>query len=269
MSLYKIKMSLGGTCSVSLLLAIMLLACDKDSNSSDSYGKPVVECYISPGNKIEVKITNEISYGSEGDTLLPIPNLNVFVICNGVSRQLTYIGDAIYSISGVVVDTGITYQLQFEYNGKQISASTTIPHKPTNFAGSDSTIDIPTPGSAPSGFPDPITYTWDNHSKDYHLLLVKCIEPTPVEIDTSRTRTFSFRTEPTQTNTQKIDIRRFTYYGRHMVVLYRVWSEYAALYESNESNSNNLTTPPGNITNGWGIFTGINFSDSLFITANK
>ena len=117
--------------------------------------------------------------------------------------------------------------------------------------------------------PDPVVFTWSNPSNDYHLMVVRCIESSPVEISLGGAVLIgsgTFRTEPTQGSTQQIVPMRFRYYGLHEVVLYRILPEYAALYEDNGSNSTNLTTPPGNITNGLGIFTGVNAADTLYIT---
>jgi hypothetical protein len=259
--------TLRAICLIGVVTVATLISCDKDADPGDTPGKAVVEAYLSPGNKIEVKITREIPFGSNGDTLLPITDLDVFIVANGVSHQLTYAGDAIYSASGLTGEAGTTYELKFEYNGEQVSSTTSIPQKPAHFAGSDSTLDAPDfSAGPPSGMPDPIVYSWDNPDKNYHLLVVTCIEPNPVEINSSARRIGSFRTEPTQATLQNIDFRRFVYYGRHSVVLHRIWSEYAALYDDGGSNSNTLTTPPGNIVNGWGIFTGTNVADSLFIT---
>ncbi|MBK6828196.1 MAG: hypothetical protein IPG86_15690 [Chitinophagaceae bacterium] len=74
-----------------------------------------------------------------------------------------------------------------------------------------------------------------------------------------------FRTEPSQTTTQDLSFQQFTYYGNYRVVLYRIWPEYAALYEDNGANSTNLAEPPTNVVNGRGIFTGINTADTLYV----
>jgi hypothetical protein len=152
-----------------------------------------------------------------------------------------------------------------------VFATTTVPAKPMNFTGSASTITAPTPptsGTVPT-MPDPVNFSWSNPNNDYHLMIVRCIEPNPVEISTGgavRLGSGTFRTEPTQTSYQPLRPMQFKYYGLHEVILYRILPEYAALYEDNGSNSNNLTDPPGNIFNGLGIFTGVNTADTLHIT---
>lgn len=56
----------------------------------------------------------------------------------------------------------------------------------------------------------------------------------------------------------------FSYYGTHQIILFKLNSEYAALYENSGTTSQSLTVPPTSIVNGYGIFTGIN-SDTLYI----
>jgi hypothetical protein len=48
----------------------------------------------------------------------------------------------------------------------------------------------------------------------------------------------------------------------HNVILMHVNPDYAALYRSSGSTSQNISTPPTSITNGLGVFTGVN-ADTL------
>jgi hypothetical protein len=159
--------------------------------------------------------------------------------------------------------------LQFEYNGEKVSSSTTIPGRPTNFQASANSITVPAPGTRPAfDSMQPLKYTWDNPNSDYQLLVLTCIQPNPVAISDSATgRQGLFHTPPTQGSSQTVTFGSFSYYGQYRVVLYRIWSAYAALYDNTSGNSSDLTAPPGNITNGYGIFTGINTSaDTLYVT---
>jgi hypothetical protein len=67
--------------------------------------------------------------------------------------------------------------LQFDYNGQQVSAVTSIPDKPISFSALASSVTIPSfDGGGFPTVPDPIWLTWDNPSSDYHLLVVKSLE---------------------------------------------------------------------------------------------
>jgi hypothetical protein len=249
-------------------------ACTKTNNSDSLTPKAVVEGYLIKGELIQVKVSEESITGTVDSPLVTINDLSLTVINNGISYSLSAMGNGIYENPALIATAGETYQLQFEYNNKTITAETTIPGKPTGFTGSATTLtppEPPTAGTMPAR-PEPVVFTWNNPSNDYHLMVVQCIENNPVEISTGAVRIGGsrvFRTEPTQNSTQNLMPMQFKYYGLHEVILYRILPEYAALYEDNGDNSNNLTAPPGNITNGLGIFTGVNYADKLYITVEQ
>ena len=79
---------------------------------------------------------------------------------------------------------------------------------------------------------------------------------------------FSFRNQPSIEATERINARQFEYFGKHRITLYKLLPDYAALYESVSNSSTSLTTAASNVTNGFGIFTGIN-ADTLYLQINK
>jgi uncharacterized protein DUF4249 len=257
-----------------VLLMLMATACTKTNNTEALVAKAVVEGYLIEGEPIQVKISEESITGTVDSPLTTINNLSLTVINNGVHYVLHNTGDGMYSNTGLIATSGETYQLAFDYNNKTIAAETTIPDKPTGFTSSATTITPPQPptsGTMPT-MPDPVVYNWNNPQNNYHLMVVKCLETSPVEINSGAILIGGsrvFRTEPTQNSTQSLTPMRFKYYGLHEVTLYRILPEYAALYEDNGDNSNNLTAPPGNITNGLGIFTGVHYADKLYITVQQ
>jgi hypothetical protein len=251
------------------LVVLIVSACTKEKTPNDTI-EAVVEGYLIEGQPVEVKISKESITGTI-DSLEPIDDLSVVVTNNGTAYPLSYTGNGLYQNSSLTARQGETYELQFEYNNKKVSAVTKVPEKPYGFHGSATTLTAPSPPSpgTPPTRPEPVTFTWYNPSNDYHLMIVKYIGTDSSEINTGgaiRIGKGTFRTEPTQLNTQDVMPMRFKYYGLHEVVLYRILPEYAALYEDNGSNSNNLTDPPGNIENGQGIFTGVNVADKLYLT---
>jgi hypothetical protein len=243
-----------------------ITSCTKDSGSV-SAPKAIVEAYLAPNSVASVHITTEILY-TTSDTSAGIENLNVVISCNGISYTLASQGNGYYvADTSLHIVVGNTYTLEFTYNDEIVSSSTVIPAKPTAYTASASSITVqqfdPNSGTMPT-FPDPIELDWDNANHDYYLIVVKNIESTLVPTDTVNINNRAFRTEPTQSNTYKIQAMQFKYYGTHQVILYKLNAEYAALYNDNGSNSLNLTSPVTNITNGFGIFTGIN-ADTLYI----
>jgi Domain of unknown function (DUF4249) len=246
-----------------LLITIIAIGCTKQEDGLAGINKAVVESYLAPGQPVSVKITKEIEYGT--DTVnLPLDNLTVVIANNGTDYTLTNAGNGIYNSNTLPVAVGGTYQLKFDYNGVQVSATTVIPGKPANFTQSATTLTVPTT-FPPTAIPSPINLKWENPNLDYHLVVVTNLEANPVPINSNGQGRPVFRTEPSQTTSQELSFRQFTYLGNHRVVLYRIWPEYAALYEDNGNNSNNLAEPPTNVVNGRGIFTGINTADTLYV----
>lgn len=254
-----------------LFTALLLTAsfsCTKENNESPA-PLPVVEAYLSPGQSASVTIAQEILYGST-DSLIPITGLMVQITHEGQTYTLTETNAGRYGSLSMPVTAGGAYRLSFSYNGKEISATTEIPPAPEMVTASATEIVVPQIGPGMQ-VPDPIRYTWENPDMGYHLMVVKNMETNPSPI------TFNiggnviekpapiFRVPPLRSDEQQLSLGRFSYYGRHAVLLYRIQPEYAALYENNSNNSTNLVAPPTNIENGLGIFTGVHAADTMWI----
>jgi hypothetical protein len=251
-----------------LLMIIFPIMNSCKKNSSDYYtAKAIVEAYLTPNQTVSLHLSSEIMYMTS-DSAAGLDNLTPIISCNGQSYQLTSSGNGYYiSDTTLHIIEGNTYSLEFIYKGVTVSSSTVIPTKPSGFAASGTSIVVqqfdPNSGTMPT-FPDPIELTWNNPNHDYYMIVVRNIESTLVPTDTANVNKPAFRTQPTQSNTYKIQPMQFKYYGTHDIILYKLNPEYAALYNDNGSNSLNLTSPESNINNGWGIFTGIN-ADTLQI----
>jgi hypothetical protein len=253
----------------STLITLFYSSCEKIILEGGDSAKPVVIGYLIPGEKITINVKREVLYGVD-TTSEPINNLEVFITNQEIKEKLILVSDTgTYSTARLISKEGETYKMEFNYNNKLIEATTVVPSKPKNFKGSAGSIKVVsfTPGSGTMPeFPDPVKYTWDNSNKDYCLVVVKNIESNPSSISSGgfRRPPMQFRNQPTQQESYDINFQNFSYYGTHLVILYHLNPEYATLYQQNGNNSLNLTTPPTNIVNGLGIFTGIN-SDTLNI----
>lgn len=250
------------------LMATGFFSCTKE-NGSVPDPLPVVEGYLSPGQPATVTISQEIQYGST-DTLIPLTGLRVEIAHAGQLYLLTEIRAGHYESLLLPVIAGDTYTLSFDYNGQEVSATTTIPLSPGTVTASGTELVVPqiAPGMQ---LPDPIEYTWENPEQYYHLMVVKNMESNPQVI------TFNiggniiekpapvFRVPPLRGDQQQLSLGRFSYYGRHAILLYRIQPEYATLYEDNSNNSTNLVAPPTNVSNGLGIFTGVHAADTLWL----
>jgi hypothetical protein len=264
-------------CLLLLTGVISLSSCQKIEPASTIQSRAVVESYLTPLKPISVKVTNEATF-SAGDSSKIINGLNVQVSVDGVSYPLIQDVDGVYK-NALKVDSTKLYAVFFNYKDKIVSSSTTIPTKPQGYdiasedpTLSDSVITIPQFNSAVGNFPLfplPFILKWKNPDQSYYQVVVKNIEKNPDPINLGATdRPYTFSTLPMQASQYILRARTFQYYGRHWVILYKIKPEYAALYQSNGSTTYNLRTPYSNVTNGLGLFTGIN-ADTLQVRVKK
>jgi hypothetical protein len=267
------------------LAIVALSACEKDANFIQGGAKPIVEAYLVAGKPITLSVKKEIAYTEDtSNTEQPINGLAIKVTGDNKTYTLTSVGAGVYkSDSTVKLKTGITYQLSFDYNGKAITASTIIPTKPVGFATDLTSIArtkvvITSTSGGGGGFGDvpvDVNLSWSNANNDYHFVVVDNLEPTPVLIVTlPTTANFSeltrrFRSQPVQGVTTQLRSQQFQYFGKHNLVLLKVNPDYAALYNTTGTTSQNISTPPTTIENGLGIFTGVNADTLSFVVKQK
>jgi len=270
------------------LAGALLVGCLDDTNTVTKSGdKPIIEAYLAPGHPVSMFVYTEISYENAADsTSMPINGLQIQISGNnGQSFKLTNVGEGIYKSSSdqVIGPAGTAYEMNFSYNGRTISASTTIPPKPVGFTINETEIYRTQrnlsgglgSGAFPGGNNDDNTAveaTWTNPNQEYFFLSVQNIESSPEQItilpngNTLPVR--GFTNEPVNSTVANISPQSLSYFGRYDVILYRVGADYAALYKSAGTTTQNLSTPPSSISNGLGIFTGIN-ADTLLLSVLK
>lgn len=263
---------------------ILATACQKIEADTTNQEKPVVEGYLTADHPVSVRVTNEVLF-TDVDTARGITGLQMQVSVDGQNYPMTEDLYGVYRANSLLVDKSKIYSMQFDYNGKTISSSTTIPGKPVNYKmittdtskttvphPSDSIMYIKQFNSGSGTFPAqplPMQLTWDNPDQSYYLIVVQNIETNPEPINTAPVeRTFILRGNPIQTNIFLLRSRVFQYYGRHWIILHKINAEYAALYQNNGSSSLTIKTPYTNISNGLGIFTGVN-SDTVMLRIKK
>lgn len=272
-----------------------LESCTETNTVVSAVEKPVVEAFLAPGKPISLTLMTVIGYSESADAAdsiaRPINGQTIKIkVSDGSIFTLHSVGEGMYtSKSTELVKFGLTYTLEFTYNGLPISAVTEIPTRPTGFKLSKNAVNrsqinlsggIGGPGG-PGGFQEdrtPIVATWDNPNSEYHFIAFINTETNPESIvilptDTTSTNPFRFlnrrfNNEPTLAATSDILPQTFQYFGKHYAVLYRLNPDYAALYRSAGTTTQNISTPPTSITNGLGIFTGVN-ADTLAFTVYR
>jgi hypothetical protein len=264
-----------------------LSACTEDVTLTSIQGaaKPIVEAYLVAGQPISLNVKKEIAYTEDtSNTETPINGLDIKVSDGTVTYSLTSVGSGIYkSDSTVKLKVGKTYSLSFTYNGKLITASTIIPTKPVDFKTDVTSIartklNLSSGGGFGAGRVDEntdVNLTWSNPNSEYHFVVVDNLETSPVLIVTLPTTTNiteinrRFRSQPVQGTATQLRSQQFQYFGKHNIVLLKVNPDYAALYNSTGSTSQNITTPPSTIANGLGVFTGVNADTLSFLVKQK
>lgn len=260
----------------------LLTACDNTVVDTIPGGaKPIVEAYLTPNQPIAIKVKKEIFYTenlSNKETL--IPGLSIKVTGDGQTYLLKpFTGtDSLYrSESNVRLKVGVTYSLAFDYNGKTISASTIIPTKPVGLKSNiTSVIRTRQVITSTGGFGRDVdgnidvNLSWTNPKSEYHFVVAENIESKldlVITLPASSAANFNnfnnrFRSQPVLGTETRLRSQQFQYFGRYSVILLKVNPDYAALYNAEGTTSQNISTPPTTITNGLGIFTGVN-ADTL------
>jgi len=263
-----------------LLFISGLNACNKRENSEFT-DIPIIESYLNPGGFLNLTVSRQIPFSSDvtysDDDL---NNLTITISLDNDDYILTPLGNGEYIDSTVIIAEGERYDLSFKYNDKTVSAYTDVPTKPLNFAQSATSISVmrmdgaslPTGGGGMWQMPDPLELTWDNEDGSYYIVVVENLEDIPDPVrdfgDDGDIPKAMFRKSPTTASGIQLRSQEFQYFGNHRIILYHVLPDYASLYDENSTSSLNLKNPSTSITNGYGIFTGLN-SDTLFLFVDE
>jgi hypothetical protein len=250
------------------LSALILSACNKTNNiDSTKVTLPIVESYLVYGDSITVKVYNQKSLTDTAQFGSPITGLKVYVTDGSSKIQLTESSKGAYTYGDKsFLATGKTYTLQFNYLTFNVSAKTTMPAKPVNFASPYSTITVPA-SSGPNSVIDTLDkLSWDNPNSVNHVLVFKNLDGNSFPVGVGN-RTSSFELSAATATSYALTSRSFGYYGRYEVFLFSVNPEYINILTSNTqgSTSQNLINASTNIVNGFGIFTAMQ-ADSLALT---
>jgi hypothetical protein len=258
-----------------LILSAILFSCI-DRDNSEFTDIPIVEGYLRSGDYARLTVSRQIPFSSNVTySSDDINNLTITITNNNTDYVMKPLGDGNYIDSSLIIKAGERYDLYFMYNSRSVSAYTTIPVKPVAFAESDTSITVMrmdstlTPGAGGWSMPTPIDLTWNNSDESYYIVVAenmeKVLDPVRDFGDSTDVPMGRFNKAPTSASGLEMRGQEFTYFGRHRLILYHVLPDYASLYDRNTASSQNLTNPSTSITNGYGIFTGLN-SDTLYMT---
>ena len=262
------------------LSTMVFNACTKTPNSIQGESDVVVvESFLQPDEDVSVKLSKMIPFIEEeytGDRT--VDTANVYIHHQGVDYLLTPSqsepGKYISADSNLKTIVDGSYSLSFIYNGDEVTASTSIPSKPSNTVISSPNLYIDPTIVGPGSATNPITVSWGNPENSYHLIVVEYTEPSysPINENLSEESFENFKkvsTEPVLSNSLDLDTRQhLLFFGTYRIITYKVNTEYVNLYENISQNTLNLTEPLTNVKNGQGIFTGMS-SDTLWLEVVK
>jgi hypothetical protein len=242
---------------------------------------PVVEGFLYANEPVDdITVTKVVPFGST-DEEASLSGLDVSLIHNGTVYPLTESNDApgkyTYAGTGLRVRSGDRYDLEFSFNGRQVTSNTIVPLSPEGLVISTNEIFLPQLIDRSNireliqNINNSVLVEWENPGGDYYFVEVENIENNPEPIDLNNILNFNFQfiSRPTQNDFLTLrPLTQFTQFGTHRIIVYRVNEEYALLYETLEQDSRDLNEPFSNITNGVGIFSGF-ASDTVFLEVSK
>ena len=230
-----------------------------------------MEAYLSPGQKIRVTITEKAPYNEDARYTAVDPDaLDIVVTFRGTGYHLQHTGAGEYSdTAGVIpVMADSSYSLQFLFNGNTIQSETIIPASPSGVTQSVTSIkmsqfDPENPGTGTH--PSPVVIAFTNDDDSYYMTTVECMDSLLVPVfKDSIPNNDIFSSMPVTGTEIDIEPMRIRYFGLNRIILYHVNPEYVKFFRHQASTSQYYEQPPTNISNGLGIFTGVN-ADTLYL----
>ncbi|MET1056124.1 MAG: DUF4249 family protein [Pedobacter sp.] len=259
-----------------VVLLFLAAACKKDSSSADYSTLPVVEGYLMPNKMVEVKVSLQKALVDTNAYGVAVSGLTLTISDGSSTKTLTEDKAGHYVLNDLTyIKTNGSYTLAFSYNNLPVSATTVIPGKPSGIVTSADTVVIPkmTFGSTETAFV-PVYIGWNNPTSANHIVVFRYME-TFKSLISSRFNSdtiSSVEVNAVKAANFELTARTFKYYGNYKVIVTRVNQEYLDMLNNTSTSSQNLTNAPTNVTNGLGIFTGMQsdtLSKSLLVKAEE
>jgi hypothetical protein len=237
----------------------------------------VVRAYLYAGEPVtDVQITSTMDLATSDTVPPPVNDAAVTLIKGGTRYVLTATaGDTgyyHYAGSDLTVAQGDTFNIEVIDAGDTATGTTVVPAPPDAITLSDTLLVVPTfqpgqGGGGPGRFnPDSLSIrvTWPAVASALYFVTVTSVDSAPQEIGGGGRRR-RFISQPTPADSFVVGAFSLSYYGHHVVRVYRVNQEYAQLYASRQQDSRDLNEPVTNIHNGLGVFSGFNSRTGRFV----
>ncbi|MBT7616590.1 MAG: DUF4249 family protein [Calditrichaeota bacterium] len=250
---------------------IVLSGCTRENPVIPENDFVVVRAYLYANQPVsDIQITTTFPLDVEIEQAPVVNDASVTISKNGQRYNLVSTsgdnGYYNYPDGDLTVGVGDEFTIEVDYNGKLATGQTLVPPTPDSVSLSSRNLVIPqfNQGSRPDLENAFLTVKWDNTEREFFYLDIENLERDPIPIESSFPGRFkSFISQPVKVDSFRVNFGMVTHYGTHRVIVYRVNSEYADMYEWREQDSRDLNEPLTNISNGLGVFSAFN-SDTLY-----
>jgi hypothetical protein len=238
-----------------LFISTILSSCKKDGRATVAE-RPVIISYLVIGHPVKVNIYEQKAFSDTAAYGARIGGLQLQVSDGTQTVALTEITSGSYTYAdSTFLQAGKTYTLQFTYKNKVVSASSLMPAFTTGYAASRSNFAIRVGVTPLESDSTAVRFTWNNPDSLYHVLVFKYDEANTYANGNGNLPS-NFTINAKQADSYDVPYRPFRYAGQYNAILYTINKEYSDILTTNtNTNSQQLNNPPGNITNGYGIFT--------------
>ncbi|MBD1364911.1 DUF4249 family protein [Mucilaginibacter sp. ZT4R22] len=235
-------------------ISTILSSCKKDGTTTVAE-RPVVISYLLIGHPVKVNVYEQKAFS---DTAAYGPRIGglALALSDGTQTvQLTETTTGNYTyVDSTFLQTGKTYTLQFTYKNTVITASSLMPAFTSGYAASRTKFAIRVGVTPAESDSTAVRFSWNNPDSLYHVLVFKYDEANTYA-NGSGNFPSNFTVNAKMADYYDVPYRPFRYAGGYSAILYTVNKEYSDILTTNtNTNSQQLNNPPGNITNGYGIF---------------
>ncbi len=245
-------------------IALLISGCGEDMMKYDvTLDTPIVESYLEEGkNSITVKVYS-MEYYSDDEYILskPVTGLSLQVNESNLSETTsgTYSLELGETISGLQ-----DFDLKFDYKGKAVKGSTTVPLPVTGLKVEPAFMERTTyyyPGSGSDTID--ITLSWNDPDHSYYQVYIESPSSSSTIGGGFPGGQFGKRMmQPFQGNSYQLNAMEFSSVGNYIIYVYRVNKDYVELYE--RISSTDLANPVSFIDNAFGVFTSMSAAKVAF-----
>ncbi|RYD88645.1 MAG: hypothetical protein EOP54_26915 [Sphingobacteriales bacterium] len=158
--------------------------------------------------------------------------------------------------------------MQFDYKNTTISATTVMPVTTSGYKASRTVFARLQNATPTEEAETAVRLSWSNPDSLHHILVFKNDQAYSYASNGGNLPS-NFTIDVKTVEAYDVPYSRFRYSGPYKVILYTVNDEYAKILTSNtNTSSQQLNNPPGNIQNGYGIFTAMQ-ADTVQLTVNN